>query len=202
MSFSRTLLLAVLLAAPAAAQDRTATLPDGTLLRADDAARLNDLDAATGQALRQALAEAAPADLATLTKAMQGQPLPPQEALTALQGEWTCQTIKVGGGLPLVVYPPFRCQAGPDGSFDKVTGSQRTTGQTTIFSGLPLYVGTAYVQGSTPLRYADFGEAPPPDPGVTAPDVGVIEMTGPDSGRILFPRPYVESVLNVLVLTR
>ncbi|MDO5622961.1 MAG: DUF4893 domain-containing protein [Paracoccus sp. (in: a-proteobacteria)] len=196
------LLLAMLLATPAAAEERSATLPDGTPLRAEDAARLNDLDAVTGQALRQAMAQAAPADLAVLTQAMHGHPLPPQEALTALQGEWACQTIKVGGNLPLVVYPPFRCYAGPDGSFEKLTGSQRTTGQTTIFSGLPLYIGTAYVQETTPPRYADFGEDPPPEPGVTAPDVGIIEMTGPDSGRILFPRPYVESDLNILLLTR
>ncbi|MDO5704636.1 MAG: DUF4893 domain-containing protein, partial [Paracoccus sp. (in: a-proteobacteria)] len=190
MSLTRFALLAMLLAGPVAAQD---ALPDGTPLRAQDAERLNNLDATAGQALRQAMAGGDPADLRVLTEVMQGNAMPPELALASLPGEWNCRMIKLGGNLPIVVYQPFRCRAGADGSFEKLTGSQRTTGQATLWAGLPVYVGTAFVQDSTPPRYADLPEGEPADPGVMSPDVGVIEMTGAHSGRILFPAPYVES---------
>lgn len=194
MSLFRALLLAALSVTPLAAQE--------PVLRPDDAARLNDLDRATGEALRAAFAGGDAGDLAVLAHALHGAPMPAELALATLPGDWNCRVIKLGGNLPLVVYQPFRCRAGEDGSFEKLTGSQRTTGRATIIDGTPVYVGTAYVDGTAPIPYADFPEGLPPDPGVTAPDVGLIEMTGANSGRILLPRPYVESVLNLLVLTR
>ena len=42
---------------------------------------------------------------------------------------------------------------------------------------------------------------PAASPQVTAAP-GVVEMTGPDRGRILFPYPMLESTLDVLVLSR
>jgi hypothetical protein len=34
------------------------------------------------------------------------------------------------------------------------------------------------------------------------PEVGVLELLGPDRARILFPFPYLESTMDVLVLSR
>ena len=204
MSLARLTLLAALAALPAAGlaqtPEPTAQTP-GPTLRTDDVARLENIDTSLGTALRQALAGGDPAAVTAATTALSGEPLPADRALQALQGEWTCQMIKIGGNLPIVAYPTFQCRGNPDGSFEKLTGSQRTKGTTAIWNDLPVYVGTAYVDGSTPPAYAELPETIE-DPGTISPDIGVIEMTAPDRGRILFPAPYVESLMNVLVLTR
>ena len=65
-----------------------------------------------------------------------------------------------------------------------------------------VYLGSTFVAGEQPMDYANFPEVVDTSAGETLPDVGVFEVTGPDSARILFPQPYRESILNVLTLTR
>lgn len=172
-------------------------------LRPDDTARLAALDAHFGTALREAFAGGAPADLATLGAAMAGTPLPPDQALAILPGDWSCQVIKIGGISPLVIYPPFRCTAGTDGRFDKITGSQRKTGKIKRDGDALIYTGTGYVEGDMPRPYAELpAMVAATDTPQLMPEVGVVEMTTPSQGRILFPAPYLESRFDVLVLMR
>lgn len=180
-----------------------ATAQDGVAIRADDAARLQALDASIGSALRQALADGDAADIRILVAGLEGAPLPTPEAARLLPGEWQCQTIKIGRILPLVVYQPFRCHAGPDGSFEKLTGSQRTRGQAVQLGDQLIYLGTGFVAGEEPPPYADL--PPVVDPQAVPqfmPQIGVIELTGPDRGRIIFPRPHLESETDILLLSR
>lgn len=191
---------------PAAAQAEEQAqrqLPDGEQMRADDLRRLNDIDRSYGEALRQAMAGADPGDLDQLLAALRGQPMAAGEARAAITGDWSCQMMKVGGGLPLVVYSPFACRADGEGSFEKLTGSQRTSGGLHDWDGRLIYLGTGYVSDSGPLPYADLPEEVDPgaDPQLM-PEVGLVEMTGADAGRIIFPDPYLESRMNVLVLRR
>lgn len=193
------LALALFAALPAAA----GTLEDGAFIRTDDEVRLAGLDAAAGGALRGALAEGAPADLAVLIDGLEGAAMRPETALALLPGEWECRMLKLGGGLALVVYAPFRCRAGADGRFEKLTGSQRTLGALHSDAGRLVYLGTGFVAGETPPDYTNLPEAVDPQAVPQfMPEVGLVEITGPDRGRIIFPRPYLESDLNLLLLRR
>lgn len=186
--------IALLLAAPAFADPA---------IRAGDRARLEDLDAAAGETLRAAFAGGDAADLEVLVQALSGRPLPVAEALAQLPGEWSCRMIKLGGGLPIVTYPPFRCVADGDGGFRKLTGSQRTRGTVAAMEGRLVYLGTGYIAGDDPPDYADLPEPPAPqDLPQRVPEVGVVELTGLDAGRILMPRPLLESGFNILMLRR
>ena len=189
--------------AAAAEEQAQRRLPGGGVMRADDFQRLTDANRAAGLALRQALAGGAPDDVQALTAAMAGSAQPPDRATAAMAGDWSCQMMKLGGIGPLVVYPPFACRIGADGRLDKLTGSQRTRGTIMEWEGQTIYLGTAYIAGDTPPAYADLPEmvdihAIPQ----FVPDAGIVEMTGTDRGRILFPRPWLESDMNVMLLTR
>ena len=58
------------------------------------------------------------------------------------------------------------------------------------------------MQGEQPIPYADFPARIDTQATETLPDAGILELTGQDTARILFPLPYRDSVLNVLTLTR
>ena len=175
-------------------------------IRAEDQARIDGLDAAAGQALRQVLGEGDSQQIADATAALRGTGgAAGPEAIAALEGDWSCRMTKIGGNLPSVSYPPFRCRfARMEGvmTFEKLTGSQRTRGFLRTEGDRVIYLGSSFVQGEEPKGYAEFPETVDPSAGETLPDAGVLEITGPASARILFPRPYRESVLNVLTLTR
>ncbi|MDO5370418.1 DUF4893 domain-containing protein [Paracoccus sp. (in: a-proteobacteria)] len=190
------LALAVTLAVPAAAQE----------IRPDDRARLDQLDAAAGRALRQVLATGSDEAVVLATDALRGPAMPADPALAgSLSGDWTCSMTKLGGNLPLVAYPPFRCRIETrDGvlHFDKLTGSQRTSGTIRETDGRWVYLGSSFVQGEAPRRYDDFPVEIDTGASETLPDVGLLEVTAQDSARLILPLPYRESILNVLTLTR
>ncbi|MFN3527418.1 MAG: DUF4893 domain-containing protein, partial [Paracoccus sp. (in: a-proteobacteria)] len=144
--------LAVLAAAPAAADPVDLT----DQIRPDDRVRMDQLDATAGRALTGALATGDHADIAVLVAGLRGTPLPASEAAPMLAGDWSCRMLKLGGGLPLTVYQPFRCRIGPDGRFDKLTGSQQMAGRIGVLDGHLTYLGTAFVAGETPAAYADL----------------------------------------------
>lgn len=189
--------------AAAAEEQAQRQLPGGSMMRADDYRRLVDIDRSAGLALRQALAGGAAADVQALTAAMAGTALSPEDGAEHLQGDWSCQMMKLGKIGPLVVYPPFSCRIGADGAFEKLTGSQRTAGTILRWEGQLIYLGAAYIAGDTPPAYADL----PDQVDIQAtpqivPDAGIVEVTGPDRARILFPQPWLESDMNLLSLTR
>lgn len=194
-------------AAASAEEQAQRQLPDGSMLRADDLRRLTALDRSYGEALRQAMADAAPGELDQLVSALRGAPMSVAEAKAAMPGEWSCQMMKVGGGLPLTIYQPFACRADGGGEggggFHKLTGSQRTKGKLFDWESRLIYVGTGYTWDREPIPYADLPDVVDGSSDVQMlPEVGVVELTGPDRGRIIFPAPYLESVMNVLVLRR
>ena len=199
MRISAAALIAALAAGPAAAAG-----PDlEAVIRDDDRARLAQTDAVAGRVLREALAQGAPGDLAVLMQALAGRPLPPDQARAALPGDWSCRMMKLGGGLPLVVYQPFRCRIGADGGFEKLTGSQRMQGVIGMLDGAPAYLGTGFIAGDSPPPYAALPALT--DPAASpqrVPEAGLVEVAGPDRARILMPLPILESELNILVLTR
>lgn len=175
-------------------------------IRAEDQARLDGLNAAAGEALRQVLGQGDSQQIADATRALRGAAqAPDSDSVAALAGDWSCRMTKLGGNLPAVSYPPFRCRfAAMEGvmTFEKLTGSQRTRGFLRSDGERVVYLGSSFVQGEEPRAYDDFPETVDLSAGETLPDVGVLEVTGPGSARILFPRPNRESVLNVLTLTR
>lgn len=188
------------LAAPAA---KPATAASPVTLRPDDIARLERLDASFGNAMRQALAGGAREDVMRLTAGLAGQPLTAEQAAGRLAGDWSCQMIKLGDTTALTVYQPFQCAAGTDGIFEKLTGSQRTKGSIFIHDGQLIYAGTGFIADDTPPPYEDLpAEVNPQATPQRMPEVGLVEMTGPDRGYILFPDPYLESQMNVMLLTR
>ena len=178
-------------------------LADGTRIRPEDAARLEALDRATGAALRQALGQGTAAQAADAADTLRGTPL--AATPEALVGDWSCQMTKIGGLQASVSYPPFRCAITRDGTalrFEKLTGSQRTSGTLHHDGGVWVYLGSTFVAGEAPRPYADFPDDMDTQGTETLPDVGLLEPIDADRARILFPLPYRESVLNVLTLTR
>lgn len=178
-------------------------LADGTRIRPEDAARLEALDRATGAALRQALGQGSAAQAADAADTLRGTAL--AATPEALVGDWSCRMTKIGGLQASVSYPPFRCAITRDGTalrFEKLTGSQRTSGTLHHDGGVWVYLGSTFVAGEAPRPYADFPDHMDTQGTETLPDVGVLEPIDADRARILFPLPYRESVLNVLTLTR
>lgn len=194
--------LAIGLAAPLVAEQTTAPPQSAPVLRAEDAARLDQLEAALGRALRSVLTLSATdshrqAALAALSGGAQAG-----VALTDLEGDWSCRMIKMGGNLPAVTYDPFRCRI-HNGRFEKLTGSQRTRGQIVAQDGRLIYLGTSFVAGETPPAYRDLPVTT--DPRALPqhfPDVALVESVSPDHLRLLFPQPWLESAFNILELRR
>ena len=184
-----TLLLAGLHAAHADGEfDRRITAPDKL--------RLAGFDASMAEALAQARTGGTPEDVAVLDAALAGTPLPLAEGFDPV-GSWKCRTIKVGGGLPLVVYPWFKCRITDDGAgwmLEKLTGSQRTRGMFYTLSATRLaYLGGGYVAGEPPRAY---GAMPAED------QVAVVERRAENRIILMFPAPHYESKLDVMVLER
>ena len=184
--------LALLAATPLMAED----------MRPQETQRLAAYHATAGQALLDALSGGSRGDVDQLQEVLSGAPIPPLE--TTLAGDWSCRTLKLGGLRPLTVYAPFQCRITPDGTafqFEKLTGSQRTIGTIALRDGQMIYLGTGFVADATPIPYADLPADFAGD-GTIKPQVGVVEQTGPDTARILFPAPVNESLLDILYLTR
>ena len=178
-------------------------LADGTPLHADDARRLGEYHAAAGEAMLDAFSGGDPDDLVILTDVLRGDPLPSDQVLAMIPGDWSCRTIKMGGLLPITVYQPFRCRIGSDGSLEKLTGSQRTKGRIHVDGDRLVYLGTGFIAGDTPPPYADLPPFSEPGSGPQRmPEIGLVEMTGDTRGRVMFPDSYLESRFNILTLSR
>lgn len=187
-------LVAMFCATPAFAEE--------DMIRAQEQVRLDGYHASAGKAVLQALSQGSLGDVDLLQEALEGVPLAP--LATTLAGDWDCRMIKLGGITPLTTYAPFRCIITPDGAaftFEKTSGSQRTSGRVILKDRTMIYLGVGYVADVDPMKYADL---PPADfgDGTYQPQVGVVEQVGPNKARILFPAPVNESDFDVLYLTR
>ena len=192
----RIALCAALIAAPAFA--------DEPVTRPQDLQRLANYEALLGRTLQEAFALGTDGDIAVLTDALRGTMSGADPT-----GDWQCRTIKMGGGLPLVVYGNFACRitALPDGSLElaKLTGSQRLVG--TIIpnaAGRMIYRGVGYVGETPALLYPDYPADNPDwvEPGQTVPQIGIFDVAGPTAARLMLPAPVLESDFDILFLTR
>ena len=171
-------------------------------IRPQEQARLDRFERLAGTALLEAIAGGTRADVAALTGALAGTP---QVAFDpSLAGEWQCRTMKLGGLTRLVVYTNFKCRMSLDNTgvtFEKLSGSQRTTGRIEMREGRAVYLGVGYVSSEAPQSYT----ALPPDFEGTAtvfPDVAVFERVSDKRARLMFPAPVNESDFDILELTR
>ncbi len=189
------IVLALLLALSSAAIAHADGEMDGKLTPFDKD-RLARFDATAGEALADAKAGGAAADVAVLDAALAGTALPLAEGFDPL-GDWKCRTIKAGKSLPLVVYPWFRCRISDDGAgwtLQKLSGSQRTKGRFYTLSDTRLaYLGAGSVNGDPPRNYGD-------DPKEN--QVAIVERRAKNRIILMFPEPQYESKLDVLVLER
>ena len=184
--------LAMLAAAGASAQ----------AIRPQERARLDRYERTAGTALMETLAAGDAADIAALTTALSGTP---QVAFDpSLNGEWNCRTMKLGGLTRLTVYTNFKCRMTLDITgirFEKLTGSQRTSGRIEMRDGRAVYLGVGYVSSEAPQSYSELA----PDfegSGTITPDVAVFERVSDTRARLLFPAPVNESDFDILELTR
>ena len=171
-------------------------------IRPQEQARLDRFERLAGVALLEAIAEGAAGDVAALTDALGGVP---QVAFDpSLNGEWKCRTMKLGGEPRLVVYSNFKCRMRLDNTgvvFEKLSGSQRTSGRIEMREGRAVYLGVGYVSSEEPSDYADLDPAFE-GTGAVTPDVAVFERVTQKRARLMFPAPVNESDFDILELTR
>jgi len=171
-------------------------------IRPQEQARLDRYERTAGTALLEAMAGGGTADVAALTTALSGTP---QVAFDpSLSGEWNCRTLKLGGSPQLVVYSNFKCSMALDITgitFQKLTGSQRTSGRIEMRNGRAVYLGVGYVSSEQPQNYGDLA-ADFEGTGTISPDVAVFERVSDTRARLLFPAPLNESDFDILELTR
>lgn len=158
-------------------------------IRPQEQARLDRYERTAGTALMEALAAGDAADIAALTTALSGTP---QVAFDpSLNGEWNCRTMKLGGLTRLTVYTNFKCRMTLDITgirFEKLTGSQRTSGRIEMRDGRAVYLGVGYVSSEAPQSYGELA----PDfegSGTVTPDVAVFERVQTPARGCCFRRP-------------
>lgn len=175
----------------------TAALGDGEvdgLMTANDKQKLAEFNTTRMAALREAEA-GSPEERAVLQAALAGEAM----SFSGYDptGTWKCRVIKLGGILPLTVYPQFRCIITEDAKgwlLNKVSGSQQTTGYLYTDSDTRLiYLGSGFIQGEKPKAY---GAGPESD------QIAYAERFGKERIVFQFPKPYYESHFDLLVLER
>jgi len=165
-----------------------------------DANRLARLDEARAKGLSEAQAGR---DIGLIHAVLDAQARP--ASARALEGDWRCRTIRLGGMSPDIVYSWFRCRIGRRGDgmyFSKLNGTQRLNGALYPHeSGGFVLLGALSAKGEPPHRYSGNG----PSAGAAAtPDdaIGLLESTGRSSARIEFPYPVQESTFDIIELKR
>lgn len=163
---------------------------------------MRDLDAHLGAALREALASGDGPQIAGVLDAMKGEPVEPDPV-----GDWSCRWIKMGNGVPVVVYAAFRCRIGVaegDWRIEKLTGSQRFEGTLEEQGGKVVFTGVGFVNGEPGADYAGLppDDQTPVEPNQTVAMAGIFEQTGPNAARLMLPDPILESRFDIIHLTR
>lgn len=171
-------------------------------IRPQEQQRLDRFERIAGNALLEAMAGGAAGDVAALATALSGAP---QVAFDpSLAGEWQCRTMKLGGLTRLTVYTNFKCRMTLDNTgvtFEKLSGSQRTSGRIEMRNGRAVYLGVGYVGSEEPQAY---GALSPDFEGTETltPEVAIFERVSETRARLMFPAPVNESDFDILELTR
>lgn len=168
------------------------SVPEGLGLSEADVSRLENLDTSRTRGLGNALRSDSADDRAVLAELF--EPGVSYVNPELLVGTYDCRTIKLGGGLPLVVYQWFRCEIAQDGdtyTVRKLTGSQN-------FSGVLGPAGSGYAyKGAGFYGYEDpraYGDDPERD------QVGCLSAVTKDNKHFMLelPFPRVESFHDVI----
>jgi len=171
-----------------------------------DAQRLSRLEEARAKGLDEASRGASPSDLAAIDSVIHAQAT--TASPSALTGTWRCRTIKLGGLTPDVIYSWFRCRISERGGalfFEKLSGSQRTSGFLYSEGSGYVYLGASYVTAYGPPekppvysgRGASAGAAATPDD-----QIGLLSLLADGRARLELPYPVQESTFDVLELKR
>jgi len=171
-----------------------------------DAQRLSRLDESRAKGLDEASRGASPSDLAAIDSVIHAQAT--SASPSALAGAWRCRTIKLGGLTPDVIYSWFRCRISERGGalfFEKLSGSQRTSGFLYSEGSGYVYLGASYVTAYGPPekppvysgRGASAGAAATPDD-----QIGLLSLLADGRARLELPYPVQESTFDVLELKR
>lgn len=195
----RKILFSLLVLCAATSLEPHAARADGalaSLLTPYDKERLATFDETFKAAVAEAKAGGSAADIAVLDQALAGTALSVTEGYDAT-GTWKCRTIKLGGTLPLTVYPWFTCRISDDGAgwvLEKLSGSQRTKGRFYTNSATQLaYVGAGYVAGEAPRKYGQDAREN---------QVAIAEQRAKNRLILMFPAPQYESKADILLLER
>jgi hypothetical protein len=160
----------------------------------EDNARLSLFEDTRSKALKTAQGGDA-VDVAQLDKAYAGTPLVLNPK--TLVGNWSCQTFKLGGGLALVAYTPFKCRITLEKGqllFRKLSGSQRTSGKLYVRSDTQLVYLGAGTYNDDPVK--PYGLGPDTD------EMAVVESYGKNQLLFQFPVPDKESDFDVMLLKK
>jgi hypothetical protein len=167
-----------------------------------DAQRLSRLDESRAKGLDEAARGAPAADLAAIRSVLDAPAV--DASSSAIEGTWRCRTIKLGGITPDVIYTWFRCRISLKGGapyFEKLTGSQRSSGFLYPQGGGFVYLGASYITGETAHRYS--GNGAEAGAGATPDDqIGLLSLLSDGRARIEFPYPLQESTFDVIELKR
>lgn len=170
-----------------------------------DVQRLNALAESRAKGLDEA-SRGNPADLAAIRSVLQSGTT--SASATKLTGTWRCRTMKLGGITPDVVYSWFRCRISERSGrlfFEKLSGSQRTSGY--LYPEGPgfVYLGASYVTAYGPAEKppvysgggASAGAAVTPDD-----QIGMLSLLYDGRARLELPYPVQESTFDVIELKR
>jgi hypothetical protein len=168
-----------------------------------DVQRLDRLTEARAKGLLEAQ-DAKPSDVAAAKSILQAGPV----SSGRIAGAWKCRTLKLGGVTPAVVYGWFTCRISDRSGrlfFEKLGGSQRTSGYLYPDAGGYVYLGASYVHyngaNEKPPQYsgtgASAGAAQTPDD-----QIGLLSLTYDGRARLELPYPVQESTFDVIELKR
>jgi hypothetical protein len=166
------------------------------LLSDSDKDRLANFELTRAAAIKEAKTGGAAEDVAILEQVLAGTPATVRSGFNP-NGAWKCRTLKLGGQLPLTIYPPFQCRISEDGigwRLEKTTGSQRVSGHFYDDTENRLvFVGAGHYANEKPKAY---GEDPERNEVAYAFNV--------EGGRLRleFPAPQFESRFDILELSR
>ena len=167
-----------------------------------DIARIEHLDQTRALAMADARQGRNQGDQRVIAQVMepQGHAIPAE----ALQGDWRCRQIKLGGMTSTMVYDGwFHCQIRSVGSglvLQKMDGSQRFVGQLFPENGAWVYVGASSARGEPGHDYS--GASPALGAQLTPDDqIGLLTGIGDNHLRLEIPAVQ-ESLLDVVEFTR
>lgn len=173
-------------------------VPKGFGVSQADRERLNSLSVSRTLGLAAALKGDNNAEQA-LIGGLFDRPFVPLGEAKRLIGSYKCRTIKIGGGLPFVVYGWFSCEISAEEAalvIRKTSGSQR-------FMGVLVPAGEGYAyKGALSYGYESVSKLYGEDPERN--QVGCLSATGdgPDHLVLEMPAPHFESVHDVIEMVR